>query len=437
MSASPLLIYTTNVTPRITYVFSLFFKSLINTVYKVTADLEAYTDYVGPRLNYSDKPIVEGEIFIAPNGLLLDTGIKPQAITTSEWNGLKIFFQGAGELPFDVFAASFYLVTRYEEYLPYESDKHKRFRPMDSLAFKNKFIDTPLVNLWAEKLKEILLRNYPALEVKENTYTFTPTIDVDVAYAHKGRKLYVTLGAYLKALAKFDFAFIGDKTKTLLGTKADDYDTYDYQYEFFKKNGLSPIYFFLSGMNRSTYDKNIDVSGRCFENLVEKVSTYARVGVHPSYSSLNDKSKVAEEIKCLSDILGEKVILSRQHYLRIALPDTYRNLAALGITDDYSMAYAACPGFRASICTPYFFYDLLDEKELPVRLHPSIVMDGTLNEYINVTPDEAIALTKKLIERVKQCKGEFVSIWHNDALNDKGKWKGWKRVFEIIVELAR
>ncbi len=431
-----LLIYTPKLTPRINYAFSLFFDSLINTPYKVTTDVTEYTNYTGPRLNYSGKAIVQGEVFIHYKGLLFDNGVSKQDITVTEWEGLKIFYQSEGTMPFDVFAASFYLVTRYEEYLPYESDMHSRFRPNDSLAFKNKFINLPLVNLWAEKLQEILMKAFPAITIKENTYTFTPTIDVDVAYAHKGRKIHITIGSYLKALLKFDFAFMVNKTGTLLGSKPDEYDTYNYQEEIFAKHKIKPIYFFLAG-SRSKYDKNINVDGNHFAALIKKIDKYAHVGIHPSYQSLGSREIVGEEIKRVSNNAEEKITRSRQHYLRIVLPDTYRCLVTLGITDDYSMGYAACPGFRASICTPYFFYDLQAEKVLPIKLHSSIVMDGTLNEYINVTPDEAIELTKKLIEQVKQSKGEFVSIWHNDTLNDMGKWKGWRRVFETIVEAAR
>ncbi len=434
---SQLLIYTPKLTARISYVFSLFFESLIQTSFKVTTDINEYTNYSGPRLNYSGKTIATGEVFIHYKELLFDKGVKSQNITVSEWDGLKIFYRSEGTLPFDVFAASFYLVTRYEEYLPFEGDKHKRFRPTDSLALKNKFIDVPIVNLWAAKLKDALKKAYQQLEITEGTYTFTPTIDVDVAYAHKGRSLEVTLGAYLKALLKFDFEAIGNKAKTLMGSRPDEYDTYEYQQEIFKKNNVNPIYFFLASKSRSTYDKNIAVDGKLFEELVEKVSTYADVGIHPSYQSLNDKDTVGKEIKVVADITGEKIVKSRQHFLRITLPDTYRCLASLGITDEYSMGFAACPGFRASICTPFYFYDLQKEEVLPIKLHPTIVMDGTLNEYIHVTPDEAIALTLKLAQQVKQCKGEFVSIWHNDTLNDMGKWKGWKRVFETVVAEAK
>ncbi len=434
--SSDLLIYTPKITSRINYALSLFFESLIITPYKVTTDIEEYKNYNGPRLNYSGQAVADNEIFIHYKGLLFDNGVSVQNIKVSEWEGLKIFYQSPGTMPFDVFAASFYLVSRYEEYLPHEGDKHGRFKHADSLAFKNQFIKQPLVNLWAEKLKSILQKTYPAIIIKENTYTFTPTIDIDVAYAHKGRKLYVTIGAYLRALLNFDFRTISNKTKTLFGSRPDGYDTYDYQQQVFKKYNLNPIYFFLAG-KRGDYDKNINVESKDFSDLVKKVSGFADVAIHPSYSSLGKTEMVKEEIKKLEDKLGNKITKSRQHFLRILWPDTFRGLASSGITDDYTLCYAGTVGFRASICTPFFFYDLQKEEILPLKLHSSAVMDGTLNEYMFMSPDEAIDITKKLIEQVKQVKGEFVGIWHNDSLNDKGKWMGWTRVFETIVAEAK
>jgi len=432
---SELLIYTPTVTPRINYVFSLFFESLINTPYRLTSHLAEYKDYKGPKFNYSEQIIEEGELYIHPVNLLKENDIHHQELNVTEWDGLKIFYQTGGVIPFDVFAASFYLVSRYEEYLAEEADEHKRYHAISSFAFRNKFIDIPLVNLWADKLKGILLAKYPSIQVKENVFTFTPTIDIDVAYAHKGRTISVTLGSVFKALANFQFGFVVKKKLTLLGLRRDGYDTYAYQEEIFRTHKIKPIYFFLAG-NRSRYDKNINTAGDRFASLIKKVSSYADVGIHPSYQSESNVAVVKEEIKRVEKHLNGKITRSRQHFLKISLPETYRCLASLGITDDYTMAYASCPGFRASICTPFYFYDLKKEEQLPVRLHPTIVMDGTFNEYMRVTPEEAILIMKKLIEQVKQCKGEFIGIWHNDTLNDKGKWKDWRFVFERMIAMG-
>ena len=432
-----LLIYTTKDTSRIRYTFSLFFESLIKTTYKLTTDVSEYSAYDGPKLNYSEKPIASDEIFIHSSTLLCETGIKQQQINVSEWQGLKVFCQTeGGAMPFDVFAASFYLVSRYEEYLPFSPDKFERFKPTDSIAFKNKFIDIPLVNLWAEELKKIIRAKFSALEITENKYTFTPTIDIDVAYAHKGRKIGITLGSYMKALLKLNIGFIYNKSLALLGLRPDEYDTYRYQQEIFKKYSLRPLYFFLAG-NWSRYDKNINVEGNYFSSLIKKVDTYADVGIHPSFMSVSAEAVVKDEINRVQKNLSSKITKSRQHFLRIMLPDTYRCLAKLGIADDFTMAYAGCPGFRAGICTPFYFYDLQKEEVLPVKIHSTAIMDGTLREYLLLSPDEAIALAKKLIEQVKKVNGEFICIWHNDTLNDSGKWKGWRRVFETMMEFAK
>jgi hypothetical protein len=430
-----LLIFVRKITPRISYTFSLFFDSIIITPHRITQSIEEYKSYSGPKFCYADAPTDAG-LFFCASGLLSETGLPEQNITVDEWNGLKIFYKvNKGSLPFDMFSASFFMVSRYEEYTTQGRDGHNRFRAEDSLAFKNEFTDKPVVNLWAKELKKILEEKYPALQIKTTQYTFTPTLDIDVAYAHKGRNFKVTLGSYLFALSKLDIATMGDKTLTLLGLKKDKYDTYDYQESIFKKYNLRPIYFFLAA-KRGKHDKNIPTDGARFTNLVKKVFSFAAVGIHPSYQSQSKPEIVKTEIERVEKSLKEKTTKSRQHFLRILLPETYRTLAQLGITDDYSLAYASCPGFRAGICTPFFFYDLPKEEALPVKIHSTVIMEGTFREYMRLTPDDAILFAKKLITEVKNCNGEFICIWHNHSIGETSSWKGWRRVFESMIENA-
>ncbi len=352
-----LLVFIPELTPRIEYTFSLFFESLVVTPYKLTKDISEYKSYSGPKLNYSTQQIENDKLFFCSQGLLMQTGIVPQEIVVSEWNGLKIFYPVKDSaLPFDIFAASFYLVSRYEEYFNSAPDEHHRFKSGDSLAFKNNFLDIPVVNLWAIELKKLLLKEYPQLVIKDSTYKFIPTIDVDVAYAHLGRKMRVTIGSYFKLLSRFKIVGILNKTLVLMGLRKDEYDTYQYQEEIFKRYNLRPIYFFLAG-KRTMYDRNIETGGNSFSALIKKLSSFADIGIHPSYHSASQPEIVGEEIERVGKNLTEGVTKSRQHFLKIILPDTYRCLVQLGVTDDYSMAYADAPGFRAGVCTPFLFYD--------------------------------------------------------------------------------
>ncbi len=431
-----LLIYTPKVTQRVNYIFQLFFDSLIKTPYNITSDEGAFKAYSGPKINYSANQFSQDDLQIKPCGLLGESGIKAQSIKVSDWNNLKIFFQNeSGSLPFDIFSASFYLVTRYEEYFSHKPDEHNRFHHSNSLAYKHHFLDEPLINVWAEELKKVILAKYPSVPFSGNTYSFIPTVDIDIAYAHLGRSLTLTFGSYFKALSKFQFGTLLEKKLVLLRLIKDPYDTFGYQEEVFTKHKLRPIYFILAG-KRGHHDKNISLSNNRFKKLIAHLSSFADIGIHPSYQSENDPKIIAEEIEKVNKNISKKILVSRQHFLRIDFPETYRCLAELGIHDDYSMAYAGVSGFRASICTPFFFYDLKTENTLPVRVHSSIVMDGTLNDYLHISAQDAIATAKDLISKVKKCGGEFIAIWHNDNLNEKGRWKGWRVFFESVMSAA-
>jgi len=119
------------------------------------------------------------------------------------------------------------------------------------------------------------------------------------------------------------------------------------------------------------------------------------------------------------------------------LPDTYRDLIELDIQEDYTMGYASDYGFRAGLCTPFFFYDLDLEVETSLKIFPFALMEGTLKYYQKVSPEKAMEHIRPLIDEVKKVNGCFISLWHNDSMNDLGTWKGWQKVYLEMVEYAK
>ena len=156
-----LLIYTHKITHRNKYIFNLVFKDILDIDFTLTSDAEELKPYTGPKISYTHNPICD-ELFFISRSLLFETGITEQNISIFEYNSNKVFFATgkASALPFDIFAASFYLVSRYEEYLPHIRDEHDRFDAKDSLAFINGFLDKPLVNSWALVIKELIKSKY-------------------------------------------------------------------------------------------------------------------------------------------------------------------------------------------------------------------------------------------------------------------------------------
>ena len=135
-------------------------------------------------------------------------------------------------------------------------------------------------------------------------------------------------------------------------------------------------------------------------------------------------------------MIHSEVIRSRQHFLRLDLPFTYRRLIDLGIKEDYSMGFASQVGFRAGTSLSFYFYDLDIEVETTLLIHPFAVMDGTLNEYMELPIDDAQHLVKELIDKVKSVNGTFISLWHNETLSDMNLWKGWRQVYEYMIKEA-
>ena len=106
---------------------------------------------------------------------------------------------------------------------------------------------------------------------------------------------------------------------------------------------------------------------------------------------------------------------NRFHYLRLSLPESYRNLVAAGITDDYSMGYTSNAGFRAGTCTPFQYFDLQQEKALPLTIHPLLLME---NCFFNSEERSEAALWRQvrpLLDEAVRYGGEIVTLFHNHS----------------------
>jgi hypothetical protein len=404
--------------------------------FTLTANLEQFKTFIGPKISYTNNPVAD-ELFFTSRNLLFETGITDQNISVFDFNNNKVFFATgkSSALPFDIFAASFYLVSRYEEYLPHIRDEHDRFDAKDSLAFLNGFLQKPVVNIWVSWMKQLLAEKYPELIFSKNKYQFVSTIDIDNAYAYREKGFTRSLGGYLKSFSKFDFTEIAERSRVLFGTDKDPYDTYQFQLEIIKKYKLKAIYFFLLG-DYGVNDKNLPIESKKFQSLIKMLGDYAQIGIHPSYGSNKSKEQLKKEVARLSGVLHRDVTQSRQHFLKLTLPETYRNLIDLDITDDYTMGFASQVGFRAGICTSFNFYDLDMELETKLKIHPFAMMEGTLKYSMSVRPEDAMMKIQPLIDEVRKVDGVFMSLWHNDTLNDRKIWLGWKAVYEQMVSYA-
>jgi len=435
-----ILIYTKNITPRLEYIFGLFFNTLLKSDITFTTSREEFTSSELPKINYSDT-LFGDELFIKAHNLLFEEDIKAPGITVFDWNKdndkYKVFFPAGADsfLPFDLFAAGFYLVTRYEEHLPFKADEYGRFEAKESFAFRNGFLDQPVINIWADILKKTINRHYPGIIKTTGNYCYIPTIDIDNAYSFLHKGMARAIGGGLKSLANLRIKETSERAKVLLGSKPDPFDTYNYIKSVDEKYGLSSTYFFLVG-RLSKHDRNVPANNKHYRSLIRSISEKNNTGIHPSYHSNSNIKILKKEIESLSSIINNDITISRQHFIKLSFPETYKNLINYGIKEDYSMGYPSHAGYRAGICTPYRYYDLSSETVTDLTIFPFQVMDMTLRGYMELTPEQAIEEIKTMIDKIKKVNGTFISLWHNESLSETNGWEGWRRVYEEMYRMA-
>ncbi|MDQ3192727.1 MAG: polysaccharide deacetylase family protein, partial [Bacteroidota bacterium] len=380
-----ILIYCSNITNRIRYVFNLILKDIIGIEnIEFTTNEQYFCNYTGPKISYHSIPLCD-ELFFLAKPLLFEKDIRDYSISVTEWEGHKIFFptNKISALPFDPFSAAFFLLTRYEEYLPHIKDQFQRFPAEESLAFQNGFLEKPVINHWAEKVKCLIRAKYPELKFLQREFKFISTIDIDNAFAFKEKGFVRTAGAITRAAFNLRMEKLYQIIQVLLGNEPDPFDTYEYQLFIQKKYKLSVIYFILLA-DYGVNDKNIPVQSRKFQALIKSMADYAEVGIHPGFNSNKSDKKLRIEHNRLQVILKREVTKSRQHFLKLVMPETYRNLINLDITDDYTMGFSSRIGFRAGTCSSFNFYDLDLDIETKLKIHPFSIMDASLKYNMQI-----------------------------------------------------
>jgi hypothetical protein len=399
-----------------------------------TTKVEEFIAHKGLKLTYA-KQALGNELFIRSNGLLFEQGINDIEVIMGKWEDVDCFFQTRqiASIPFDIFSATFYLLSRYEEYVPHVKDQYDRFPAVESLAYQQNFLDKPLIDIWAYKFKRLLSEKFTDYQFKERKFEYISTIDVDTAYRYKHKGVIRTIGGFFNDFFRLRLYDVWLRILVMLGFRNDPFNTFEELLEFQKKFNIKTIFFFLFG-NYTTYDKNISSRNAEFRSLIKSVADYADVGMHPSFFTMKNEVLLKKEKLRLENILNRSILKSRQHYLRIDIPETYQNLVNLEVHEDYTMGYAAQPGFRASTCTPFYFYDLDYEIQTPLKIFPFAVMDGTLHDYLELTNKKSFQIIIKLAQEVKKVEGTFITIFHNNSISNTDGWHRWNKLYADLFK---
>ncbi len=426
-----LLVYTHKITPRLTYTFKHLCKRILGLEVSFTSKIEDFIAHDSIKMSYAKQPLSK-ELFVRSHTLLFEQGLSDIDITVNDWDDTKGFFASGerSDLPYDIFAASFYLLSRYEEYLPHVKDEYGRFLASESLAKKENFLESPIIDIWAYKLKAVLQERFPDFSFPNRKYTISPIIDVPSAYKYRSKGLLRSIGGVFGDVLRFRFRQFYQRSSVLFGFKKDPHDTFNWLINRQKSTDVKFTVFFLIG-DFSTYDKSISTNKKQFTSLIKSVSDYCEIGLKASYFALDDLSMLKKEKQRLEAITNVSLFGVRNSHSKLNLPKTYRNAVELEIPREYTMGYANELGFRAGTCTPFLFYDLDYEVQTPLEVHPFHCMDFALLKYQSQLDKEQHL--ERFINNIKKVDGVFTPVFHNYALSDDETWSGFKVLFNQIL----
>ena len=346
--------------------------------------------------------------------------------------------RGDGSIVFyaDIVAATFFMLSRWEETVVQERDTHQRFPAVASVAYKQRFLDRPVVDEFALILREWLKIVLPGCQPEAGRFSVKLSHDIDVVgrppdLRRAGRRL---AGDLLKRRNVKKAWQTSVNIVRQLGTR----DAISYfpgihlLAQLSKLYGLESVFYFMApepGSFGSSYDLKASFIKRC---IVELRHQGFEIGLHAGYDTFNNPERLAVEKARLDRVLGDTQYGGRQHYLRFQVPDTWLHWEQVGLTYDSTLTYADFEGFRCGTCHPFRPFDVKQNRELDLWEIPLIVTDGTLRQYRQMTPEEGEARILELAQRCKQVEGTFTLLWHNSSLD--GEWSLWARVYRRVVE---
>ena len=407
-------------------------------------------------ISYGKKPpsLQIPFIHIPESGLFSEDYLKPESLPSlplDEWKSLPILFGKKSDSDdwvtesenkivshIDIIAGIFFLLTRYEELVIKEKDKFGRFPAYSSLLTKAGILHRPIADEYVELLSRSIKKIKPSFErrfpLHDHPFCLYVTHDVDapLKYTWKG-----VLGFRQSPLQGFS---------CLLGFKKDPYWNFSELLTLDRRYGVQADYFFLAG-GTHPLDRPYSLEHPRILRLIRDLrEAGCGIGIHFSLSSqldLLEREKgeranevFAKELARFNDLVQIPPVGSRQHYLSMKIPETWRALEASGLDFDATAGFAENPGFRCGSCHPFFPFDAETGKPLSFLEIPLLVMDTSFLHYMRRSPDNAFEEMMSLLQEVEKHHGVFCLLWHNHTLCEED-YPGWGELYLRFLETCK
>jgi hypothetical protein len=338
---------------------------------------------------------------------------------------------GCVECPVDLLASTMLTLGRFEETLPSPRDEHGRFSGLSSVAWRDRFLDRPVVDEYGLALEQALSHLLPQWKPVERRLRVKLSHDVDEIglpftlrgaighLAHRGHPSWA-LRDLVAPLAKIETTY-----QCLLRQIV----------ALSLERGITPAVYWKASA-RAANDTGYDPRCHAIRAMIEDFRAQGvEMGVHPGYESYQSRDTFSAEVSALQELFGKKQLGGRQDFLRWE-PQTWIEWETRGLAYDSSVGFADRAGFRAGTCYPYRPWILSEQREAKLLEIPLIAMDETFYSHQKLEPDETLVRLRELVARCRAVGGVFTLLWHNTRIVHRGFLRAYQTLLDELAGTA-
>lgn len=422
-----ILIFTQKITPRKSYIFKQMLTKILGLEFKFTSKIEEFIASKDLKFSYG-KSRMGNEFFVQSHGLLNDQGVSEIPVEVKDWGGIPCFFEveNTSDVPFDIFSAAFYMLSRYEEYLPHQSNADGFFPATASLAYKNNFLHQPVVDFWAYKLKTILQEHFPDLSFSQRKFDKKYVLSVAELYKYKKKGMMRNLGGGIRDLVRLRIKSVFERIRTQFIWVKDPYDVYKELLQFSKQQKINWNFMFqLSDF--SIHNKNIGYNRPTYHAMIKSMGDYGKIGLLVGYEAVFDLKTLRKEKARWEQIANRELKMALTNDYGVRLPDMYNNYDACEIGNDYSMGFPDKIGFRAGTCTAFQYYELKLERISPLTIHPTAFNSEA---FVPSSFFEVKTILERMKTDVMNVDGELIMLFKNTDFAEEKRREKFLQILE-------
>jgi hypothetical protein len=318
-------------------------------------------------------------------------------------------------------------LSRWEETLHEERDGHGRFSSAQSVASRDGFLHRPIVDEYGFALEQALTFIYPSWQESRRTLRVKLSHDADHIGIPFGWKQVLRHTTHYKnpnnSCRELWNLFSGAPPSELRSVQ-------DIARLSIERKLDASVYWMAS--SRGNWDSGYDPRLPAVRNVIQWLDdNQIENGFQAGYNTFRAPEKLRREVAVLREVLGDRPLGGRQHYLRWC-PETWIHWETSGLRYDSTVGYADRIGFRAGTCIPYRPWLFALNRPAELLEIPLLVMDGTLVVYMKLQEEESVSQVQDVLNRCRAVGGVFTLVWHNNHLLDPQYRSLYVRLLNLV-----